>query len=191
MNTRWLEERLEYDGSQLRAHWIRRHTGLAGDALVGFRGPCNVSQAEMADLEDLLSGPGIRGDDMVHFLWESFDEVHLGLNLHRQRLLSAQALECLSELSGRPGELRRVGDDLFLGPGKLSISIATASPVSMLIHFGVNATNEGTPVETASLQDLGVDPQVFAQRLMETAAGEQQGIRNARGSIRGKGEAGI
>lgn len=190
MNTRWLEERLEYDGSQLRAHWIRRNTGMVGDALVGFRGPCKVAEAEMADLEDLLEGTGIAGDDMVHLLWESFEESHLGLAIHRQRLLSAQALECLGELSPRGGELRREGDDLFLGQGKLSISVATATPVSMLIHFAVNVTNSGTPVQTACLHDLGVDPVTFASRLLDRAAREQESIRRARGLVRGKGESG-
>ena len=36
LQTQWLDDSLTYDGSQLRAHWILRHTGLRGDALVGF-----------------------------------------------------------------------------------------------------------------------------------------------------------
>ncbi len=188
MKTLWLAETQEYDGSQLRAHWIHRRTGVIGDALVAFRGPCQVKPEEMADLQDLLHGPGIAGADMVHFLWEAFDDMHLGQALHRQRLFSAQALECLRELAERGKELRRQGDDLFLGPAKLSISIATRTPVSTVIHFAVNVTNEGAPVTTASLEDLGVEPRTFAELLLERAAQEQESIRQARGLIRAKGE---
>ena len=44
------DETIAYDGSQLRAHWILRATGLVGDAVVAFRGPCKVADREMADL---------------------------------------------------------------------------------------------------------------------------------------------
>jgi hypothetical protein len=52
-------------------------------------------------------------------------------------------------------DIQRNGDDLFLGPGKLSVSIATCSASSMKVHFGVNLTTEGTPedVTTAGLKD--------------------------------------
>jgi len=36
MKTCWLDERIAYDGSQLRAHWILAKTGLAGDAAVAL-----------------------------------------------------------------------------------------------------------------------------------------------------------
>ena len=47
------------------------------------------------------------------------------------------------------------GDDIFVGDGKLSVSIATASISSMKIHFALNITINGTPddVKTASLED--------------------------------------
>ena len=48
--THWIDRRIAYDGSQLSAHWILAETGLAGDALVAFRGPCRVERAEIADL---------------------------------------------------------------------------------------------------------------------------------------------
>jgi hypothetical protein len=47
------------------------------------------------------------------------------------------------------------GDDIFIGNGKLSVSIASASISSMKIHFALNVTTEGTPddVETSALED--------------------------------------
>ena len=47
------------------------------------------------------------------------------------------------------------GDDIFIGDAKLSVSIATASISSMKIHFALNITTKGTPidVQTSSLED--------------------------------------
>lgn len=84
--------------------------------------------------------------------------------------------------------VRRDGDDLFVGSGKLSISIATVTPVGSLIHFAVNATHGGAPVATSDLQALGVSPTVFAQALLARAAGEQSSILTARAKVRAKGE---
>lgn len=186
MKTLWLERGPAYDGSQLRAHWILHATGLAGDALVAFRSPCNVRRDEIADLAD-VDGPGIAGDDMVHFVWESFSSSDLLLAVHRQRLLSATAGELVRRLAPN-ADLRREGDDLFVGDGKLSISIATASPVSALLHFAVNVTTTGAPVRTAGLAQLGIDPRDYANRLLAAVAAEQEGIAIARAKVRAKGE---
>jgi hypothetical protein len=145
-----------------------------------------VRRDEIADLQD-LDGPGIAAADMVHFLWESFSHPDLLLAVHRQRLLSAQAREVLGELAPAHA-VRRDGDDLFVGDGKLSVSIATATAVSSLVHFAVNATPGGAPVQVATLQQLAVEPRDFAERLLRRAAGEQQSIAAARSKVRGKGE---
>lgn len=186
MLTHWCDDRIAYDGSQLRAHWLLARFGLVGDALVGFRGPCRVSTVEMADLAD-LDGPGIAGDDMVHFVWESFAHPDLLLAVHRQRLLTAQIAEVLRGL--RPDvALRRHGDDLWVGDGKLSISIATVTPVSSLIHFAVNATAGGAPVRTTHLAELQIAPVEFARAVLDRVAEEQHSIAAARAEVRAKGE---
>lgn len=187
MISRWIEREIRYDGSQLRAHWILREHGIAGDALVGFRGPCDVLDAEVADLED-LGGPGIAGADMLHFIWERFDDDGLRAAIVRQRLLSCIAAESLREL-GAPETLRRDGDDLFVGDAKLSISIATRSTVSTLMHFALNITNSGTPVKTAALSDFGVDPEACARTILERVVREEQSMQLARAKVRAKGEA--
>jgi hypothetical protein len=184
--TQWLARPIAYDGSQLRSHWILAEAGLVGDVLVGFRGPCNVLLDEMADLAD-LDGPGIRADDMVHFVWESFREPDLLLAVHRQRLLSAQAAELLQVMAAPGTRVVRSGDDLFVGDGKLSISIATVSPVSSLVHFALNATQGGAPVRTAALVELGVDPDAYGRRLLDVVAAEQASIQDARAKVRPKG----
>jgi len=186
MQTHWCDERIAYDGSQLRAHWLLDRFELVGDALVGFRGPCRVSDAEMADLAD-LDGPGIAADDMVHFVWESFRTTDLLLASHRQRLFAAQVAEQLAE-SAPATRLSRDGDDLYVEAAKLSISIATVTPVSALIHFAVNAAPTGAPVEVASLSELGVPPEVFGPAVLARVAAEQRSIEAARAKVRGKGE---
>jgi len=182
----WIGERLAYDGSQLRAHWILDRCGIVGDAIVGFRGPCHVRTEEIADLAD-IDGPGIAADDMVHFVWESFAAPDLLLAVHRQRLLAAQAAEVLRE-HAPAAIVRRDGDDLWVGTGKLSISIATVSPVSALVHFALNAVAGGAPVEIAHLQQLGVAPEAFARALLERVVAEQESIAIARAKVRPKGE---
>lgn len=188
MKTLLLAETIRYDGSQLRAHWILRRTGIVGDAIVAFRGPCAVLDAEMADLHDLIQGPGIAGDDMLHFVGEFFDDGDLDRAVYRQRLFSALAGDTLRVLAPA-AELRREGDDLFLGSGKLSISIATRSLVSTLLHFAVNVRNDGTPVPTSALDDAGVDADAFARALLAAAGREEASIRAARAKVRSKGEA--
>lgn len=188
MQIRWIDDEVTYDGGPLRSHWILRRTGIVGDALVAFRGPCRLPPAEMADLEDLLAGSEIAGSDMVHFLWEIFDEGDLLLAIHRQRLLGATALEVLrARVPELPGAWRD-GDDVFVDGRKLSISIATRSPVSTLIHFAVNVATAGTPVATCGLGELGVDPRDYAVELMRRVAGEQEGIRTARARVRAREE---
>jgi hypothetical protein len=49
------------------------------------------------------------------------------------------------------------------GCRKLSVSIATLSPVSGMIHAGVNVSTKGTPVQTASLEMLGIDPVAYGE----------------------------
>jgi hypothetical protein len=181
VNVRWLGRRIAYDGSQLRPHWILTATGITGDAMVAFRGACRLARAEIADLEDRLAGAAIAADDMVHFVCERFDDGDLDRATVRQRLLAARAGEVLRGLApAAAARLRREGDDLFLGPGKLSISVATRSAVSTLIHLGVNVGNRGTPVRTACLADLGVQPARFARALLRSTQAEEASIARAR-----------
>lgn len=185
MNSHWLDSQVTYDGSQLRPHWIRRTTGVVGDAIVAFRGPCAVSQSEMADLVDLLEGSAIAGDDMLHFVTEVFDDGDLPRALLRQRLMSAIAMEQLVALVPS-AELRREGDDLFVGNRKLSISVATRSLVSTLLHFAVNVGTTGTPVPTTGLDELGVDARAFAERLLAAVVREEDSMTSARCQVRGR-----
>jgi len=182
VHTRLLDQEICYDGSQLRSGWIAEVAGLAGDAAVAFLGPCDVSPAHMVDRADLEVGARIVSPRMVHVIIE-----HPGLDLAhvttRQRLLMAIALELLHANLGEP-LLHREGDDLYLRDRKLSVSVATVSPTSGLIHAGFNVRGEGAPVAAIGLEELAMEPREFAARLLATYAAEVEGGAAAAEKVR-------
>jgi hypothetical protein len=178
------EVKSAYDGTQLRSLFAYLDYGILGDSIVAWVGPCDVSFEHMVDGEDLRDKSEIRGSRMVHFIIEKFG-ASLAETVALQRLLSAIAKDVLFEKMGPLPRyaVRRSGDDLFVslpdGEGKLSISIATVSPVSGLIHFAVNVSNEGTPVKTAALEDLRIPAQEFAETVLRDFAQEMGSIQAA------------
>ncbi len=179
MQQHFAEDPIAYTGRELRSHWIFETFGLQGDAIVAFTGPCDVALEAMVDLADVAAGESIRARLMVHFIAECFDR-DLEKAVLRQRLLVALAAEKL----GVSAQVRREGDDLYVGDRKLSVSIATASPVSTLIHFAINIDPEGAPVAAIGLDELGVDAPALAGTLMAAFADELTGVAHARCKVR-------
>lgn len=185
MKSLFIEKEFPYDGTQLRSLFGYLEHRLQGDSVVSWIGACSVSFEHMVDGEDFLAEETIAGDRMVHFIIEKFHTPLLA-GVALQRLFASICHDVLREkLSPDVAALlRRDGDDLFFGDGKLTISIATVSPVSALIHFAINCTNDGTPVQTASLEDLSVDPRTFAGLVMARWVREVQGIEEATVKVR-------
>lgn len=186
MKSMFIKSEMVYDGGQLRSLFAYLNHGLKGDSIVSWIGPCDVSKEHMVDGEDLLAGETIAGARMVHFIVEKF-ALPIFSAVALQRLFAGICLEILREQvedGDVADELERIGDDLYFGPGKLSISIATVSPVSALIHFAVNVTNDGTPVRTAALSDLDVDVEVFARAAMKRFSEEVITIEEATTKVR-------
>lgn len=183
--THWTDESITYDGSQLRPHWILERFGIADDAIVAFLGPCDVDFGHMIDVEDRLASSRIASKYMLHFIIEHFDS-GLDVAVLRQRLLMARMAQCLNRRMGAL-VVRRDGSDLYDGDRKLTVSIATASPVSMLIHAGINVISEGTPVPTRGLADYDIDPREFGQEMLLAYAGEIASARHARCKARPAG----
>lgn len=175
MKSLWIKERIAYDGSQLRSLYAYLNHDVAGDSVIAWRGPCHVSLEHMVDGEDRLANARIAGGDMVHFIVERFGE-SLSYAVAAQRLIAAIVKDLIAELSPKRPELRRDGDDIYRDDGKFSISIATVSPVSALIHFAVNVSNEGTPVQTCSLADFSVDADMFIPQALERIAAELESM---------------
>lgn len=182
MKTKWIAEESPYDGTQLRSLFAYLDHGVLGDSAVAWVGPCNISFDHMVDGEDLLDRSEIRGSKMLHFILEIFDrDLFAGVCL--QRLMASLAGDLLREKTGK--NLRRSGDDLYLGDRKLSISVAAKSPISTVVHFAMNVANAGTPVATCALQDdFGVSIPEFAAELLAQVASEYDSILVATRKVR-------
>lgn len=189
MKTKFIAKTINYDGSQLKPLYSYVNHKLHGDSIVAFIGSCNVEFAEMVDAEDLVAEAQIKSDGMLHFIIEMFNQ-NLMTAVSQQRLIVAIAQNILNSTSPKlkSTKLRRSGDDLYLDEGKkakkLSISIASISPVSSMIHFALNTTNKGTPVLTCSLEDLSVKPKVFAEQLLKAYSEEYVSIVEATQKVR-------
>ena len=181
MKTYWIEKEFPYDGSQLKSLFTYLNFKVQGDSISSWIGPCDIPNEHMLDGEDLVAEEEIRGGKMLHFIMEKFGQnLYSGVSL--QRLMASIAQDLLEELTSE--KIKREGDDLYFNDGKLSISIATQSPVSTMFHFSVNINNENTPVKTAALEDLGVDPVRFAKELMDRFSAEAASIQVATEKVR-------
>lgn len=162
--------RIDYDGSQIGSLWAYTVYKAQEDSIVCFRGSCDVSIGHMIDLEDRLNEERIESPDMIHFIVEHFDSTSVALAYTRQRLLASIALEALKD---RAVAVTRSGDDLFYRGEKMSVSIASASPVSAKIHFGINVRS----AEWGSLEKAGVaDPEGLMAEIGSRYASEQDDI---------------
>ncbi len=183
MKTYFHEADLDYDGSQLHSLFAYENFGLQGDSIVAFCGACNIPAQNMVDAEDVRAGEAIYSASMLHFIAEHFHSP-LELTATRQRLLVVLAKELLELLSGRP--LGRRGDDLYFENRKLSISIATVSPVSGLIHLAFNLNTDWVPVPAASLEELSIsEVERFAEDLMQAYKAEIEDLHAACCKVKG------
>ncbi|KUO75601.1 MAG: hypothetical protein APF81_27560 [Desulfosporosinus sp. BRH_c37] len=178
-----LHKPLNYDGTQLQSLFAYKNFGLMGDSMSIFRGTCQVGENEMVDMEDVLAEDWIYSEDMLHFIVEHF-EMDLEKTIIRQRLLIATIKEELEKLGVTT--LSRRGDDLYEEDKKLSVSISTLSPVSTLIHCGLNVSNKNTPIPTIGLANLNIlDVLAFGESVAKHYCDEVASIRLARCKVRG------
>lgn len=181
-------KRISYDGSQLRSLYAYTAHDVQGDSILAFRGPCRVGAENLVDMEDRKNKAEIASEDMVHFIVELF-----GSDLDRAVVLQRLFLCVVKDvIEGLKPELfvTRKGDDLFIEvedeeDRKMTVSVATASPVSCLIHVGVNVDSTGTPVPTLGLDDLGIPVDDFILKVLQGFISEMKGIEQARCKVRG------
>ena len=183
MHTKLIEKEIKYIGSQLAPHWIYKNFKLQGDAIVAFIGECEVALTEMVDIEDVINNEPIYSISMLSFITEQFN-VNLVEGVFRQRLLICIIKELLEE---RGIFVVRNGDDLMINGRKLSVSIATKSTTSILIHTGLNIVSEGAPVKASGLtSELGItDIKEFALEVMKRYSEELEDIYLASTKVRG------
>lgn len=181
---RVLSETIPYTGAELRPHWGLERTRVYGSLLTAFIGPCEVATEKLVDMEDRLASDHIRARSMLHVLGEFFG-MGLESGVFCQRLLIAHAEALLRKLGW--AAIEREGDDLFVDGKKLSVSIATVSSVSVLIHWGFNVDPEGAPVRAVGLKELGWDNERvldFAKELLSRYSLELEDIRIAQCKVR-------
>jgi len=183
MIIKYIDEEIKYIGSQLAPHWIYKNFKLQGDAIVAFCGECEVKLTEMVDIEDVINNEPIYSKYMLSFITEQFN-VNLIEGVFRQRLLVCIIKE---ELEKRGIFVERNGDDLIINGGKLTVSIATKSHNSILIHTGINIDSKGAPVKACGLSsELGiVDIKEFGNTIMSRYSAEIDDIILASTKVRG------
>jgi uncharacterized protein len=147
-----------YTGVELRPHFLLSELGIRGSAISVFTGPCHVKTDHLVDWEDKLAHDRIDAKEMIHFVGEFFG-MSLNEGVLTQRFFMATLLDVLNEALQKSAKtfLHRTGDDLWLGDRKLSVSIVTATPVSVLMHVGINIDPAGAPVPAVGLAELGLD----------------------------------
>lgn len=183
MKTYLIDKNVKYEGWQLSPHWIYKNYKIQGDAIVGFIGECEVKLTEMVDIEDVINNEPIYSKSMLSFISEQFN-IGLVEGVFRQRLLICTIKEALEK---RGYKITRNGDDLFFDGKKLTVSIATKSATSVLIHTGINIDSEGAPVKASGLtSELGMtDIEEFAKEVMLSYAEEIDDIILASAKVRG------
>lgn len=183
MKTKFVDEEIKYIGSQLAPHWIYKNFKIQGDAIIAFIGECEVKLSEMVDIEDVINNEPIYSKCMLGFISEQFG-IDLIEGVFRQRLLICIIKELLEE---KGVFVVRKGDDLMINNRKLSVSIATKSITSILIHTGLNILSEGAPVAASGLKsELGIDDiKDFALEVMKRYSEEINDIILASTKVRG------
>ena len=183
MKTKFIDKEIKYIGSQLSPHWIYKNFNIQGDAIVAFQGECKVDLSEMVDIEDVINQEPIYSKYMLSFITEQFG-IGLSEGVYRQRLLMC----IIKELLENHGvTVNRNGDDLMINGAKLSVSIATKSITSVLIHTGLNILSEDAPVNACGLKsELGIiDIKTFALEVMKRYSEELDDIQMACTKVRG------
>jgi hypothetical protein len=178
MKSLFIEKKIKYDGSQLRPLYAYENYKVLGDSIISWMGPCNITLEHMVDLEDKIENSKICGDEMLHFIIEVFGS-DLTAAVSLQRLLASIVKDLVQQETKSAIKLVREGDDIYTFDSdkrKLSISIASKSSVSSMIHFAMNIVNDGTPVSTLCLRELGLDSKDVAIKIMNLFVSEYESV---------------
>jgi len=184
MKNFFIDKQINYDGTQLAPHWIYKKFNIIGDAICAFIGEVDVKITEMVDIEDVINNEPIHSDKMLNFIVEIFG-IGLAEGVLRQRLLVTTIKEIIEQVCDK--KIVRKGDDIFIDDKKLSVSIATTSSNSVLIHTALNLCNTNTPIPVSTLPDNAniTNIKEFAQKVMASYTEETEDIYFATCKVRG------
>jgi len=178
------DSELPYTGPELSPHFILSKFKIEGSCLAAFHGPCLVKTLDLVDMEDRMNNDHISAKKMIHFLGEFFG-ITLREGVWIQRLIVSQIYSYLLE---QGLNVSRDGDDIFIThggrPKKLSVSIVTASTVSVLLHLGINIDSEGAPVPAVGLSDFMIDPKQLTEKVLTWFMTEFESVERATVKVR-------
>jgi len=142
-----------YTGAELHHAFAYEEAFQLGPTISFFIGPAEVKE-HLVDLEDALHDDFIKSERMVHFIIE-IPNISIQETVVWQRFfIRLIAEKLIKEVEGVDIEID--GDDLMVEGQKLSVSIATLSQFSGLIHVGINVhVGAGCPVDAIGLADFG------------------------------------
>lgn len=183
MKSFFSDKPLGYDGTQLRSHFAFDTFNIQGDSIVAFIGPCDVTKEHLVDLEDAHHDKFIHSENMLHFIVEHFHD-DLVRTVAYQRLLVDLIIQEIST-DKEDVKLSRRGNDIYDDIYKLSVSVATKSPVSCLIHTGINISSKNTPVPTRGLEDYQLNAYSLATGIMNRYKNELNEIYLACSKVKG------
>lgn len=188
---------MDYDGSQLHHAFAYEQRRVLGPSICVFRGAANVKE-HLVDLEDSLADDFIKSEEMWHFIIE-IPGATITEMVVWQRLFIFMCIDHLRYIQVAK-DACRIGDDIMIEPDesdsygmiepdepggeydKLSVSIATLSRFSGLIHVGININvGEGCPVEATGLKDFvdQKDVDLFGKRMASNFVCEYNNIIEA------------
>ena len=184
MRNLFIDKQINYDGTQLAPHWIYKNFNMIGDMICAFIGEVDVQLTEMVDVEDVINNEPIHSDLMLNFIVEFFG-IGLSEGVLRQRLLITTIKETIEKYCDK--KIIRNGDDIFIDGKKLSVSIATTSSNSVLIHTALNLKSENTPIPVSTLKDNAqiCNVKEFAKEVMTSYTNEIEDIYFATCKVRG------
>jgi len=157
-----LPEQRALSGDEILPHWALRNFGLVGDSIVSFIGDFNVPPERWIDLDSIMHGNHFPSTKMLHFIIEHFDTDLKEAVLRQYILLSILEEKLIHRISASTDHrLTRLGDDLFDGENRLSITAAGCTLVSSKIHLGVFIDLPGKGFK--GLSEFGVDPLELAE----------------------------
>jgi hypothetical protein len=182
MKSLYIPENIVYTGEQLRSNFAYRTCGILGDSIIAFSGKCDIQKEHMVDIEDLIAGNIIFSESMLHFIIEHF-KADLEHAVLRQMLFAGIAKDAINT-AVKKCVVRCEGSDLYDDDAKVSISVATRTPVSAIIHFGINITSDNTPVLTKGLKDYGIELVGFAKTVLDAYVNLNDIVQKARCKVR-------
>ncbi len=157
-----LTEKRALSGDEMLPHWALRNFGLLGDSIVSFIGQFSVPPERWIDIDSIMHNQDFPAGDMLHFVIEHFQS-SLGETVLRQYVLvSILEEKLLHRVRYNDNQLTRLGDDLFDGENRLSLTAAGSTLVSTKIHLGV-FIDSAPGYGFHGLREYNVDPSELAE----------------------------